>query len=84
MDEFEFVTNGAKARLLTLLNELPKWTAFDCDAIHFENDLGEEIPEGKALQKMNRAFLMHDMVQPPKPLTKRGLAALLRSSDESS
>ena len=28
VDEFEFVTNGAKARLLTLLNVLPKWTAF--------------------------------------------------------
>ena len=28
VDEFEFVTNGAKARLLTVLNRLPKWSAF--------------------------------------------------------
>jgi len=51
----------------------------DCDAIHFENEMGEEIPEEKALQKMNRAFLMHDMVQPPKPLTKRAVATLLEN-----
>ena len=28
VDEFEFVTNGAKARLLTVLNRLPRWSAF--------------------------------------------------------
>jgi replication-associated recombination protein RarA len=28
VDEFEFVSAAAKARLLTLLNALPKWTAF--------------------------------------------------------
>jgi replication-associated recombination protein RarA len=27
IDEFEYVTNLAKARLLTVLNQLPKWTA---------------------------------------------------------
>jgi len=41
IDEFEFVTNGAKARLLTVLNQLPKWTAFVATCNRGTDDLAQ-------------------------------------------
>ena len=41
IDEFEFVGNAAKARLLTLMNQLPKWTAFVATCNRGTDDLAQ-------------------------------------------
>lgn len=41
VDEFEFVTTQAKARLLTVLNQLPKWSAFVATCNRGVDDLAQ-------------------------------------------
>ena len=41
VDEFEFVTAQAKARLLTVLNQLPKWSAFVATCNRGTDDLAQ-------------------------------------------
>jgi Holliday junction resolvasome RuvABC ATP-dependent DNA helicase subunit len=41
VDEFEFVTNAAKARLLTVLNVLPRWSAFVATCNRGTDDLAQ-------------------------------------------